>query len=97
MFLTAYCFCPGLDPAGPLFEGMSHTDRLSPDDAEFVDAIHTYTRESLGMSVGIRQAVAHYDFYPNGGETQPGCDMRHVFDHMKMDGIVGTINHTTTP
>ena len=61
---------------------MSHTDRLSPDDAEFVDAIHTYTQQSLGMSVGIRQAVAHYDFYPNGGETQPGCDLRQVYDHI---------------
>lgn len=68
----------GLDPAGPMFEGVEEQKRLSPDDADFVDVLHTYTREALGVSIGIQQPIGDVDIYPNGGEVQPGCGIGDV-------------------
>ncbi|KAL1423430.1 hypothetical protein MTO96_021111 [Rhipicephalus appendiculatus] len=70
-----------LDAAAPLFED---TDVfLSRRDAQFVDAIHT----SAGGKVikgefGILKPFGHVDFYPNGGQKQPGCPKLELYcDH----------------
>ncbi|XP_063311881.1 lipoprotein lipase [Pelobates fuscus] len=65
----------GLDPAGPTFEYAENDVTLSPDDAEFVDVLHTYTRGSPDRSIGIQKPVGHIDIYPNGGSFQPGCNI----------------------
>lgn len=44
--------------------------RLSKDDAQFVDIIHS----DAGIS-GIMASIGHIDFFPNGGKKfQPGCE-----------------------
>uniref|UniRef100_A0A8C5EJQ7 triacylglycerol lipase n=1 Tax=Gouania willdenowi TaxID=441366 RepID=A0A8C5EJQ7_GOUWI len=77
----------GLDPAGPDFEGEHAHRRLSPDDAHFVDVLHTFTRGSLGLSIGIQQPVGHVDIYPNGGGFQPGCNLRGALEKIANFGI----------
>ncbi|KAG5324356.1 LIPR2 protein, partial [Acromyrmex heyeri] len=57
-----------LDPAAPLFETNGPGERVDKSDAILVQVIHTCTK-----FVGIKSAIGTSDFYPNGGEEQPGC------------------------
>lgn len=68
----------GLDPAFPLF---ANSERISKEDADFVDVIHTDAgRIGLGVSIG------HADFYPNGGSlVQPGCDLTSLADEKMIE------------
>ncbi|XP_036409849.1 lipoprotein lipase-like [Megalops cyprinoides] len=78
----------GLDPAGPDFEGSHAHRRLSPDDAHFVDVLHTFTHSTLGLSIGIEQPVGHVDIYPNGGTFQPGCDLGAAIQNIAKFGML---------
>jgi len=57
----------GMDPAGPCFFNDTSDLILSATDATFVDVIHTN-----GGLFGIIKSVGQVDFFPNGGEHQPG-------------------------
>ncbi|XP_006891814.1 PREDICTED: endothelial lipase [Elephantulus edwardii] len=81
----------GLDPAGPMFEGVDIHKRLSPDDADFVDVLHTNTR-SFGLNIGIRMPVGHIDIYPNADDFQPGCGFNDVWGSF----AIGTIPEAMT-
>lgn len=63
----------GLDPANPAFNSNSTEVRLDRTDAKFVDVIHTDIRTILHISSGMNRSLGHIDFWPNGGESQPGC------------------------
>lgn len=64
----------GLDPAGKgFYPPLFNFDHISANDAEFVQVIHTNT-----ASLGTKQRSGTVDIYPNGGDTQPGCDMSYT-------------------
>ncbi|XP_060762303.1 lipoprotein lipase [Neoarius graeffei] len=77
----------GFDPAGPTFEHADSLKRLSPDDAKFVDVLHTNTRGSPDLSIGIQRPVGHVDIYPNGGTFQPGCSLRNTMRMIATQGL----------
>ena len=63
----------GLDPAGPWFP-LNETDtRLDITDADFVDIIHTNSGNLSEDEWSFLEPIGHVDFYPNGGQQQPGC------------------------
>lgn len=65
----------GLDPAKPYFTQMSRDVRLDPTDANFVEIIHTNAPENVSMFYGLGDPdlLGHNDYFPNGGNNQPGC------------------------
>ncbi|XP_018336491.1 uncharacterized protein LOC108744988 [Agrilus planipennis] len=58
----------GLDTTYMIFRGRPVQDRLTPDDADFVDIIHSNSGD-----MGYPDPHGHVDFYPNCGVTQPQC------------------------
>ena len=71
-------FVAGLDPAGPFFSLNDTETRLDASDGDFVDIIHTNGGTLLGDELGFLPPIGHIDFYPNGGQFQPGCYANHI-------------------
>nr|XP_012153681.1 PREDICTED: phospholipase A1-like [Megachile rotundata] len=67
----------GLDPAGPGFRGKGKGTRLSKDDANYVQAIHTT------FIFGTVDTIGHADFYVNGGLDQVGCSIPVICGHIR--------------
>ncbi|CAL4070703.1 unnamed protein product [Meganyctiphanes norvegica] len=62
----------GLDPAGTGFNTMPDRVHLDPSDAMFVDVIHS---NAGYFALGTEEPMGHLDFFPNGGNNQPGCNL----------------------
>ncbi|XP_017006236.2 phospholipase A1-like [Drosophila takahashii] len=58
----------GLDPALPLFSWNKPNKRLNSGDAWYVESIQTN-----GGTLGFLKPIGKGAFYPNGGQSQPGC------------------------
>lgn len=71
----------GLDPAGPAFGNRPPEVRLDKSDANFVDVIHTDAQSIMDLGFGAVTEMGHADYYPNGGNNQPGCKSpgKHIF------------------
>ena len=62
-----------LDPAKPFFDIVSLDYRVQPTDAVLVDVIHTNSGDLWDSALSMPWVVGDVDFFPNGGEHQPGC------------------------
>lgn len=58
----------GMDPALPLFSYDKPKKRLASTDGVYVQSIQTN-----GGLLGFLKPIGEGAFYPNGGESQPGC------------------------
>ena len=63
----------GLDPAFPFFELAGPGGRIDKSDADFVQIVHTNSGFLWEGCLSIKAPIGHVDFYPNGGDHQPGC------------------------
>ncbi|KAF2895404.1 hypothetical protein ILUMI_10773 [Ignelater luminosus] len=70
----------GLDPAGPGYQTINNTGRITKDSGNFVDIIHTNQAQC-----GYIGDCGDVDFYPNCGYYQPHC----------LESVIGTVTIST--
>ncbi|TKR81234.1 hypothetical protein L596_015140 [Steinernema carpocapsae] len=77
----------GLDPAGPLFtegnpnrfyKAVPPAERLDRYDADYVEILHTSGDDLFHAGAGSPFQWGDVDFYANGGEQQPGCEIEYL-------------------
>jgi len=81
----------GLDPAGPLFSVDTPAQRLHHTDANNVQNIVTN-----GGTLGLHAAIGNNNFFPNGGQSQPGCglDLAGTCAHERVNPLYSaSVNH----
>ncbi|KFM82551.1 Pancreatic triacylglycerol lipase, partial [Stegodyphus mimosarum] len=78
--------------AGPFFNGVKEIVRLDKGDASFVDVIHTNAPGNRLEGYGLNEPIGHVDFYPNGGENQPGCETASQNSSEIVDEILSYMN-----
>ncbi|XP_052738022.1 pancreatic lipase-related protein 2-like [Bicyclus anynana] len=69
----------GLDPAGPCFRRLPRSERINPEVAHQVDAVHTNID-----GFGLPDPVGHVDFYINGGEFQPAMELNYLLPCLQL-------------
>ena len=82
---------------------------MDKSDALFVDVIHTDADTfTLADGFGTSDRSGHVDFWPNGGESQPGCSLikkatikgeqlaKDVMVHKQTRGLIGC-DHNRVP
>ncbi|XP_047532379.1 pancreatic triacylglycerol lipase-like [Vanessa atalanta] len=79
----------GLDPAGPLWN--YNSNRLRRTDGVYVEGIHT---DGGTTGLGIGSAVGDADFFPNGGNSQPGCATSLCNHNRAFELFAASIAHT---
>ncbi|RVE46508.1 hypothetical protein evm_008858 [Chilo suppressalis] len=67
-----------LDPAGPLWN--LNSNRIQSSDAVYVEGIHT-DGGLVELSLGLGLRIGDVDFFPNGGNNQPGCWTSSICSH----------------
>ena len=56
-----------------MFSVRNPAGRLDAGDANYVECIHTNGPTVVLVGAGIGAPIGHADFFPNGGDSQPGC------------------------
>lgn len=83
----------GLDPAGPLFSVRNPESRIDATDGVYVECIHTNGPTLIVFGLGIGEAICDADYFPNGGQSQPGCLMNTCSHLRAVDFYVESISN----